>query len=181
MKNAQDPATLEMLNQGGARFHRRQQHVIHVECLVDMCGDLGQGDIVGHGPGAQTALIPAPDFLAARLNCRRLFKLRQQKKPPACPMANSWNPGQPGVFVDLTAEEAAAIGAFFRMISARSIRPGSVISRGAAFATGEVLGFMKAQRRQFAKGAEAAALVARKETMGVVFDDGRYFAHARYP
>ena len=62
----------------------------------------------------------------------------------------------PGVFIDLAAEEAGAVGAFF----AEDFGPfgvcGSLMTRAAAFAAGEVFGFVEGLGGEAAEGAQGA-------------------------
>ncbi len=65
----------------------------------------------------------------------------------------------PGIFVHLTAEEAAAVGAFFTNDLSALDKARGVDQSRAALAAGEILGFVETLGGQAAEGAQVTALV----------------------
>src|SRR5206468_9081665 len=77
----------------------------------------------------------------------------------------------PGVLVDLPAEEAAAVGTFFADDLGALDVCRIVDQQRAPFAAGEIFGFVKTLGRHASKCSQRPVLVCAEQAMGVVFDD----------
>ncbi len=76
----------------------------------------------------------------------------------------------PGVLVDLAAEELAAVGALFTNDLGSIRKNGVVDQQGATFAGDDVLGFMERVAAQISDGSQRSPFVGGHHPLGCVFD-----------
>src|SRR5581483_4085861 len=169
MKDAQNSACLEMIDQRLALFEGRQQDVEHVIRLFTVCWNDGQPDVAVFRPGRQMGSVKLPNTLSLRLNLVAGFQLRQQVRCQNIGWQIAGTQIRPGIFVHLASKETASVGSFFAQNLGASNVLWVVDQQCSPFAAGNILGFMKALGRHAAKCAQGLALVFPEQTMRIVF------------
>src|SRR6185312_5984384 len=147
-----------------------------VERLLAVRGNRGQGHAVLGGPRAEAAGIAFPDARAASLDVAPALELRAQERRLQIGHQEARADVDPGVLVDLAAEEAAAVGPFFAEDLGALDERRIVDEQRAALAAGDVLGLVERLRGEGAEGAEPAAAPTAVEPVRVVLDDGQAVA-----
>jgi len=131
----------------------RQQQVEHVPGLLAMRRDHRQADAARCRPVAQAGLVGVPDLAPPGLDALRGFKLGTQERGQQLRREVAGADVHPGVLVDLPAEEAAAIRTLLADDLGPLHVPRVVDQQRAALPADDVLGLVKALRRQHAEGA----------------------------
>src|SRR6266550_7371292 len=111
-------------------------------------------------------IMPNPPSLVLNLISR--FKLRIKKRRQKIRWQVTRPQVQPRVLIHLPAKEAAAVGSFLSNDLGAIEVSRIVDDQRAAFATGEILGLVKALSRQAAEGTQIFAAVLAEQTVRVI-------------
>ncbi len=166
-----DVSRFEMGDERLALFEAGQQQVIHVPGLLAVRRHHGLADAAGSAPIGQLGVITLPDLLAAFLNDRPHVELRIEEGGEHVAHHITAAHIDPGIFINLAAEEAGAVGALlandFGSLGILRV----IDQQRTAFPAGDVFGLVKALRGHAAQRAEPAAFVFAEQTMRVVLHD----------
>ena len=135
-------------------------------------GTIGRRDAVARRPVGELGVVALPDR-AARVAwiASRASSCAEQERREDVGRQIARADVDPGVLVDLAAEEPAAVGALLADDLGALDELRVVDEQRAALAAGEVLGLVEALRRQRAERAERPAAVAAEQAVRVVLDD----------
>ena len=134
--------------------------------------DGGEGDAPVGGVGQEGGVVGFPYALAVGLDNRAILQLNGEEGGKHIGHDVAGAHIDPAVFVDFTAEELAAVGAFFAENFGAMAKGGIVEDERAAFTAGDVFSLMEAEGGHAAEGAELAGVISAEESVGIVFDDG---------
>lgn len=135
--------------------------------------DGGEGDAPVGGVGQEGGVVGFPYALAVGLDNRAILQLNGEEGGKHIGHDVAGAHIDPAVFVDFTAEELAAVGAFFAENFGAMAKGGIVEDERAAFTAGDVFSLMEAEGGHAAEGAELAGVISAEESVGIVFDDGK--------
>src|SRR5580700_6776201 len=150
-----------MLNQTLPRLDRRHEQVVHVVRLFAVLGNGRSPDASLFRPAGKMLVVEVPNRGAALEYLIGLFKLCQQKGGQNIRRRVAGPYLDPGVLVHFPAKELLAVGPLVPQYFGTRDVVGVVDQKGAAFAAGNVLGFMKALRCERAECPQMPSLVPR--------------------
>jgi hypothetical protein len=117
----------------------------HVVGRAAFSGDVGEAYAVVFCPGGEAGFVAVPDAAACFVDGMQIFELGEEEGGRQVGHDVAGAEVDPGVFVDLPAEEAGAVGALFPEYFGAGVELEIVDEERAAFAAGVVLGFVEAQ------------------------------------
>jgi len=170
VKYAVNTFTLHLINERCSSVKARQLEIVHVSIGFAIAGDLVRQNFWWQAIGAKSKPIIIPDLQSFGGDGLGFFHLGQEEGGDQFAGEVGGADIDPGVLVDLAAEELAAVGALFAD-DLGTISKGRVIDQqGAAFAGDDVLGFMERVASKIADGSQRSPFVGGHHPLGCVFD-----------
>ena len=111
VEDREDPAGFQVLDELLAVLHRAHEHVEHVIRLLAVRRNDGQAHAMVGGPALELGVVPGPDSPPRGLHPLARFELRVEKGRQHVRRQIAGPHVDPGVLVDLAAEEPAAVRA----------------------------------------------------------------------
>ena len=150
--------------------------IIHMRIVYAAVGDRRQTELTGGLKGLEGRIILVPAVKTVVIDLVRHFELRPEIGRIQLTRQIAVAEIDPGVLIDLAAEELSAVGAFLAQYLGLLDIIGVVYDDGAALAHGVVLRLMERVAAEVADRAEGPALVACHDALGRVLNDKQFMA-----